>query len=75
MPWIDFALNQWRVSGKSRGAAHPASAGRRQAGGGTRRGCGRGMSDPSGALFNFLKRVCAHPVSYTHLTLPTNSRV
>ena len=48
------------MSGKSRGAARPASADRRQAGGGTRQGCGRGMSDPSGALFNFLKRVCAH---------------
>ena len=48
------------MNGKSRGAARPASADRRQAGGGTRQGCGRGMSDPSGALFNFLKRVCAH---------------
>ena len=48
------------MNGKSRGAARPASADRRQAGGGTRQGCGRGMSDPSGAIFNFLKRVCAH---------------
>ena len=61
MPWIDLIRSKSVVSErKSRGAAHPASAGRRQAVGGTRQGCGRGMSDPSGALFNFLKRVCAH---------------
>ncbi|MCI6051401.1 hypothetical protein [Phocaeicola plebeius] len=48
------------MSGKSRGVARPASAGRWQAGGGTRQGCDRGISDSSGALFNFLKRMCAH---------------
>ena len=48
------------MNGRNRGATRPASAGRRQAGGGTRQGYGQGMSDPSGALFNFLKRVCAH---------------
>ncbi|WP_147331483.1 hypothetical protein [Phocaeicola plebeius] len=48
------------MNGRNRGAARPASADWRQAGGGTRQGCDRGISDPSGALFNFLKRMCAH---------------
>ncbi|WP_147399005.1 hypothetical protein [Phocaeicola plebeius] len=48
------------MNGRNRGVTRPASAGRRQAGGGTRQGCDRGISDPSGALFNFLKRMCAH---------------
>ena len=48
------------MNSKNRGAVRPASAGRWQAGGGIRQGYGRGMSDPSGAPFNFLKRMCAH---------------
>ncbi|WP_304199252.1 hypothetical protein [Phocaeicola plebeius] len=48
------------MNGRNRGVTRPASADWRQAGGGTQQGCDRGISNPSGALFNFLKRMRAH---------------
>ena len=45
--------------------------------GGKRPGAGRPKGDGTSKLYAFRadKEVAAYPVSYTHLTLPTNSRV